>query len=168
MPAASVAVIAGTPSAVAGILIITFGRSSRSHSSCAWAIVAVGVVREVGRHLDRDEAVGAVPLVVVRPQDVGGVGDVGGDEVPVRVGGRRAAGRDLAQLRVVVGARRHRLLEDRRVRRDAADAVLAHEIAQPAGRERAGEVVVPGALAELDQTGDGTRHDATPRAEGSD
>ena len=39
MPAASVAVIAGSPSRVAGILIITFGRASRSHNSCACAIV---------------------------------------------------------------------------------------------------------------------------------
>ena len=45
---------------------------------------ALGVVREIGVHLDRDEAVAAVPLVVVGPEDVGRVGDVALDERPVR------------------------------------------------------------------------------------
>ena len=36
MPAPMVLVIAGSPSGVAGILIITFGRPSRANSSFAW------------------------------------------------------------------------------------------------------------------------------------
>ena len=40
IPSASVAVIAGTPSAVAGILMKTFGRSTSHHSCLASAIVA--------------------------------------------------------------------------------------------------------------------------------
>jgi hypothetical protein len=40
MPAASVSVIAGKPSGVAGILIMTLGRCSRSQNSLACATVA--------------------------------------------------------------------------------------------------------------------------------
>ena len=40
MPAAIASSIAGMPSSVAGILIITLGRSTRSHSSWAWRRVA--------------------------------------------------------------------------------------------------------------------------------
>ena len=49
--------IAGIPAAVAGTLIITLGRASRLHRSSACSIVAVRVVGEVGRALERHEAV---------------------------------------------------------------------------------------------------------------
>ena len=85
IPASSVAAIAGMPSAVAGILIITFGRSSRAQSSLACAIVpSVSCARSGETSTDTKPSV-AVPLVVVRAQDVGRVRDVGGDEIPVGV-----------------------------------------------------------------------------------
>src|SRR4029079_15401827 len=65
---------------------------------------------------------------------------------------------DGLQLFVVVGALRHRLFEDRRVRRDAAPAMVADEVVQTAGRERTREVVVPGALPEIVQSQDGAGH----------
>src|SRR4029453_17621974 len=50
------------------------------------------------------------------------------------------------ELRVVVGARRHGLLEDRGVRRDAADAAFDPSAQLAAGDPAAAGVVEPGAL----------------------
>ena len=59
MPSASVAVIAGTPSAVAGILMNMFGRSTSHHSCLASATVAAVSLREPRVDLDRHPAVHA-------------------------------------------------------------------------------------------------------------
>ena len=50
MPDAMDASIAGTPSGVAGILIITFGRFRRVQRSAAWAMVACVSVATAGAH----------------------------------------------------------------------------------------------------------------------
>ena len=156
IPAAIVSSIAGMPSSVAGILIITLGRSTRSCSERAAAIVSVGVVGERGRDLDRDEAVAAVVRVVHRAQHVGGGDDVVEHDVPVGVLDRQALPRARRQLLVVALAGADRLVEDGRVRRDAADAVVRDQLRQPtAGEQRAGEVVVPRALPEVVEAGDG-------------
>ncbi len=89
---------------------------------------ALRVVREIRVHLDRHEAVVAAEVVERLAQDVGRVGDVAFDEGPVRSVDARAAADDFAQLLVVVGPGRHRLLEDGGVRRDTADPVLGHEV----------------------------------------
>ena len=112
----------------------------------------VRVTGEVGRHLHRHEAVGAIGVAVHAGEQLARVAYVVDHERPVGVLGGDVA--ELAKLLVVIGARAHCLLEDRRVRRDAADAVVLEQLAQAAARKRAREVVVPGALAELDQCGD--------------
>ena len=68
--------IAGIPASVAGTLIITLGRARRPHSSSACSIVRRGVVGEVGRAFEGDEAVAPVAGVVGRAQQVGGAADV--------------------------------------------------------------------------------------------
>ena len=73
MPSASTAVIAGSPSRVAGILMKTLGRSTVAHSDFADAIVAVGVLGQPRVDLDGDASVHAVGAVVDGPQDVGGL-----------------------------------------------------------------------------------------------
>ena len=84
-PSATMASIAGTPAVVAGIL------TSRLGSLDAFVQVSGGlhgcpsVVGQLGRHLDRDEPVGALAGVEGRPQQPQGVDDVGNDEVPVGV-----------------------------------------------------------------------------------
>ena len=60
IPSASVAVIAGSPSAVAGILMNRFGRSTSHHSCLASAIVVSVSLREPRVDLERDPAVDAV------------------------------------------------------------------------------------------------------------
>ena len=120
-----------------------------------------GLVGAVGRDLHRHEPVGAVQRVVRGTEHVRGVADVVEDEGPVRrVDGGTALGQ-LGELLVVALAGGHRLLEDRRVGRDTADAVVLDETLQPAsGDQLAGEVVVPRALPVLDEPGDGGSGDA--------
>src|SRR3954449_5313134 len=93
MPSKIACSIAGSPSSVPGILIITLGRSTRRQYSRTCARVAsvscapwrstsreiadlrerrLGVGREVGHHLERHVAVVALGVVVQRAQHVGG------------------------------------------------------------------------------------------------
>ena len=114
------------------------------------------LVGPVGRHLDGHETVVTVQGVVGGSEHIGGVADVVEDEGPVRrVDGGAALG-ELGELLVVALAGGHRLLEDRRVGSDPADAVVLDEALQSAsGDQLTGEVVVPGALPVLDEAGDG-------------
>ena len=68
--------IAGTPAAVAGTLIITFGRSSASPELERLLDRRLRVVGEVGRALEGDEAVAAVARLVGGAKQVGGAPDV--------------------------------------------------------------------------------------------
>ncbi len=115
-----------------------------------------GLVGAIGRDLHRHESVGAVQLVIGGAEHVGGVADVVEDEGPVGgVDGGAGAG-ELDELLVVAFPGGHGLLEDRRVRGDAPDAVVVHHAGEPApGDELPGEVVVPGALPVVDEAGDG-------------
>src|SRR6202023_2940302 len=86
--------------------------------------------------------------------------DVAEHEPPVRLLDGQPLGGALLELLVVGVARGHGLVEDRRVRRTAPDAVVVDELLQPAlGDERPGEVVVPRALPEVVEPGDGAGHD---------
>ena len=125
MPSAIAASMAGMPASVAGILMKTFGRSSRDHSSRARASVRVGVLGEVGLDLDAGEAIGPVGRVVDRAQDVRGVADVRDRDLLVDLA-RAVAGLDLAPDELVVLPGRDRLGEDRRVAGQAADPVVDH------------------------------------------
>ena len=69
MPSAIAAVMAGSPSLVAGILISTLGRSTALHSARAEAMVPSVSLARVGLDLDRDPAVGAL-LARERGEDV--------------------------------------------------------------------------------------------------
>ena len=107
------------------------------------------VTRQVGRHLDGDEAVVSAALVVHRPEYAEGVADVVDDHVPVGVLDVLVPVDERAELRVVVGATLDGLLEDRGVRRHPPDPV-AHLPGQLAAREvPALEVVEPRTLPEL-------------------
>ena len=107
------------------------------------------VVGEAGIDLDADEPVDSARLVVDRLEDLSGPGDVLEHHRPV-VGDRGVLveGED-AELLVVVGGPLDRLLEDRRVRRQPADALVA-KLDELARREIATtEVVEPRTLVEL-------------------
>ena len=79
-----------------------FGRSTAAHSSRADAMVAVGVVGEVGGDLDRDPAVDAVGGLVGRRQHVAGVADVVGGELEDRLVDVGAVARRARRTCVVV------------------------------------------------------------------
>ena len=66
MPSASVAVIAGRPASVAGILMNRFGRSTSHHSALASATVRSVSCGEPRVDLDGDPAVDAALRVVRR------------------------------------------------------------------------------------------------------
>ena len=110
---------------------------------------AGGVVRELGRQLERDVPVLAVGGVVGRAQQVGAVADVGvgeleEDRARVEAVARRRAERAVVQIRVADG-----LLEDGRVRGHAADAVFGDQARELAGVEQfPADVVEPDRLAQ--------------------
>src|SRR5690606_11085901 len=114
--------------------------------------------------LDRHVAVEAVALVVDRSQDRERVLDVLGDELPVALLDRRVSCEQLAELVVVVAARRHRLLEDGRVRGDAAHAALDTTAQLAAGDPAALQVVEPRALALLAEQVVQARHEVLREA----
>ena len=87
-PSAIICWIAGTPSSVAGIFTIRFGRLTRSCSSRAAADGALGVVGQAGCDLDADEAVEPVGRVVHGLEDVERAVDVLQHHRPVVVDDR--------------------------------------------------------------------------------
>ena len=91
------------PSAVAGILTSRLGWSIQACRPRAAATVAEHVVRQLGRDLDGDEAVGPVRAVVERPEHRERVDDVGDDELPVGVLDGAPEGKQRGELLVVVG-----------------------------------------------------------------
>ena len=110
---------------------------------------ACGVVGEIGGDLDADEAIAAVAVVVHWREHVERAVDVCEHQRPVVVDDRVVAAGQRAELVVVVGRALDRLLEDRRVAGEAADA-LVDEVAELArGDVAALEVVEPRALPEL-------------------
>ncbi len=111
---------------------------------------AESVTGEAGIDLDRHVPVDAVGLVVDGAQDRQRIADVGDHEVPVGLLDRDvAAGHELVELRVVVVAGLHRLLEDRRVRGDAPHPSLDPSLHLTRGDPSPLEVVEPRALALL-------------------
>ena len=111
----------------------------------------LGLVSQRGVDFDRDVALQALPAVPDRAHQIAGVTDVLGgecDEDLLRV----LLGDEPAQLLVVGVPLRERLLEDGRVRRQAADGVLLHHPRELAPmHEVAGEEIDPDALAERGQ-----------------
>ena len=122
---------------------------------------ALGVHREIGRHFQADETVMPCELIVDRAQHVGGVLDVLDREMLEQFGHRPVAlFQRLADRRVIFVRTADRLLEDRRVRRDALDAVAVDQLFQVAlGDETAGEEIQPDRLAVAFECFDGI-HDA--------
>src|SRR5690349_12100333 len=132
MPAASVAVIAGRPSRVAGILIMTFGRAT---AACPPLRAIEHRAQLVARHADVVDRQRLEQRLALEPaRDA--VGDRG-----VVVAGPGSA-----------GCPRDRLLEDGGVRGHAHDAGLAH-VAIELAREQvaAADEIEPDALAQFEE-----------------
>ena len=125
----------------------------RSCRCAGGGLGAGGVAGQLRGDLDGHVAVDAVAGVVDRAEEREGALDVVDHEVPVGVGDRRRRRpTSVAELLVVVGARADRLLEDRRVRGEAADAAVDPALASsPLGEPAPAEVVEPRALPELVQ-----------------
>ena len=136
MPAASTAVIAGTPSRVAGILMNAFGRSTSHASAFASAMVAAVSAASRGSTSMTDPAVRAAGARRTSPHDVAGPAHVVRRDGAYRLADRHLAGGELVHLLLVV--RRlaaDRLVEDRRVGGDSHDMVLGDESCEAAGGE---------------------------------
>ena len=117
------------------------------------------LVSEAGVDFEADVAVESVRALVDGEQDVGGVSDVLRHEVFVNLRDALARLHEAAQLLVVVGRAGDGLLEDGRIRGDAAQVVLLDLLLQVAGRNhRAANVVVPDGLAELHDFSQAVRH----------
>ena len=150
MPAPIAAVIASSPSTVAGILTITLGRSTLFHSCVRLLDGRGGVVSEVGRDLDRDPAVVAPARVVDGPEDVGRVAHVVGRGLEDRGVDVGAGDRQRVQLVLVALALGECAGEDRRVRGDADDVAFGDQSLEAARRDSlTGQVVEPDAHAGL-------------------
>ena len=122
-PSLIICLMAGTPSAVAGILTMRLGSVDALVERPCRVDGAGGVGGQGRRDLDRDEAVVAAALVVHRAQHAERVGDVVDHHAPVGVLDASCVAEQLGELLVVVGAAADGLLEDRRVRGHAPDAV---------------------------------------------
>jgi hypothetical protein len=108
----------------------------------------LGVEGEVRVDLEGHVAVVARGLVVDAPQHVAAALDVGDRERLVDLARRPALAGELPELVVVVGRAEDRLVEDRRVGRDAAQRVLLDEAAELAALdELAADLVEPDARA---------------------
>ena len=98
---------------------------------------AVGVVGEGGLDLERHEAVGVARLLPDRAQHVAAELHVEHRDLVVDLSCRQPLPGQLGDLLVVVARAEDRLLEDRRVRGDPAQRVLAHEPLELAARDQA-------------------------------
>ena len=132
IPSARTAVMAGRPALVAGILISRFGRSTIFHNSMACAMVLS--VSSASRGSTSIDTRPSTPSEASHcgGQHVAGVAHVvGGDGADGGVDVGAALGQ-LGDLRVVGVAVRQRLLEDRRVRGHADDALGVDQLLQVA------------------------------------
>ena len=160
-------VIEGSPASVAGILIITFGRSTSHHSAWASAEVLSVSWRDPRVDLDGDPAVLAVGGVVGRAQHVAGPADVEGGEQPDRLLQRHAANGQVMDLlgvgRVALGRAFQGLLEDRRVAGHADHMLVVDQLLQVAGDQAVpADVVQPDRYAVLGQVLQCVAHDGFP------
>jgi hypothetical protein len=117
-------------------------------------------VGEIGRHLETHVAVARVSAVIHRPEDIRRVLNVLDRETLVHLLGidpGTLAG-DLVDGRRIVGAAVDRLLEDCRIRGDAAEPVFVHEPFElTAGDQAPPDEVQPDRLAVLMESGDRVR-----------
>ena len=122
---------------------------------------ALGIQGEIGRHLQADETVGSLEPVIDRAQHIRRMLDVLDREMLEQLGNRTiAALQRLADRTVIFVGTADRLLEDRRIRRDALDAVVIDQPFQVAlDDEAAGQEIQPDRLAVLFECFDGI-HDA--------
>ena len=121
----------------------------------------LGVQRQIGRHFEADEAVMPFQFIVDRPQHVGRMLDILDREMLEQLGHRTVAPlQRLADRRVIFVRTADRLFENRRVRRDALDAIGVDQLFQVAfGDEAAGQEIQPDRLAVAFECFDGI-HDA--------
>ena len=118
------------------------------------------VVRQPRRDLERDVAVVAAGVVVDAAQHVGGELDVADREAAVDLARGQALVGRLGHVLVVVGRAEDRLLEDRRVRRDAAQRVLLDHPGELAALDHAApDLVEPDARAGGRQRREALVHD---------
>src|SRR4030088_3540129 len=122
---------------------------------------AFGIQRQIGRHLEADETIVTLQLIIDRAQHIRRMLDVLDGELLEQLGHRAIARlQRLADGAVIFVRTADRLLEDRRVRRHALDAVAIDQLLQVAvGDEAAGEEIQPDRLAMVFECFDGI-HDA--------
>ena len=122
---------------------------------------ALGIHGEIGRHLQADEPVGSFEAVIDRAQHIRRKLDVLDGEKLEQLGDRAIAALEcVPDGAIIFVGTADRLLEDRRIRRDALDAVVIDQLFQLAlGDEAAGQEIQPDRLAVLFECFDGI-HDA--------
>jgi hypothetical protein len=148
-PAKIASSMAGRPSFVPGILMKRFG-ASRGRRAPWPQRGCLRVVREEGRHLQRDPAVHRVRPVPDRPEDVGRAREVLEREVEEERLDGPAGLHTLADRVVVGGAVLDGLVEDGRVRGQPRHRKLL-DVARdrPAAEQVSRDVVQPDALAQV-------------------
>ncbi len=118
-----------------------------------------GVACQSRVDLDRDTSIHAAGEVVHRPQHVAGIPDVGGGEFENGLVQRDAIGAQLGHLIGVGLTVGERAGEDRRIRGDADDAVVLHQVGEIAAFYAfAGQIVQPDGDAGLGQFGQSFSH----------
>ena len=143
--------IAGSPAAVPGTLIITFGWAEPLPQVGGLGDGRLGVVGQVRRAFERDEPVAALAVLVGRAQQPGGRADVVEREREEQLPRVAFPARgQLPQLAVVAVGVGDRLGEDGGIGRRAGDAVIADQPGEPAAVQQVpGEGVQPDGHARL-------------------
>ncbi len=124
------------------------------------------VHRQIGRDFEADKAVAPLRLLVDGIQGIGALLDVANREIlEQRAGIEIPGGFRLGDQRVVIIAVTDRLLEDRRVRGDAAQAVLGDQLGQSSALQQiAADKVEPHRLPEFVKRPQRIGHHPTPCA----
>ena len=111
---------------------------------------ALGVIGKQRRDFERDTAVDAAGLFADRPEEIGGLGQVGKRDIEEQRFARRALGEQIADRGVIGRAALDRVIENGRVRGKARHRPFVDiTLQRAAGEEIVGDVVEPDALAEV-------------------
>ena len=140
--------IAGRPCGVAGTLTIRLLAVDFLPKSFGFDDRGFGIHRQIGRDFEADETVVAVEMIVNRAQHVRRMLDIFDGEMLEQLGDRAVAAFQCSADRAVIFVgTADGLFKDRRIRRDALDAVGVDQLFQVAfGDEAAGQEIQPDRL----------------------